>query len=121
MAAHNELGKNGEKAAIEYLQRKGYTIIEHSWRHKKFEIDIIAKNEEYIIFIEVKTRKSEYWENPEEAISHKKIKRIVETADYYLKENNITLPARFDVIAIINKNDSFEINHIDDAFLAPLE
>jgi len=120
MADHNDLGKKGEEAAARYLQQNGYSIIERNWVNEKYEIDIIAQNEEFIIFVEVKTRSSDYWENPEEAVSKGKIKRIVEAADFYLREKDIDLPARFDVIAMIWTGNKFEIDHIDDAFLAPV-
>jgi len=120
MAEHNDLGKRGEDTATCYLQKEGYTIISRNWLYEKYEIDIIARNEEFIVFVEVKTRSSAYWGNPEEAVSRGKIKRIVEAADFYMKENDIGLPARFDVIAAIWNGRSFEIEHIDDAFLAPV-
>lgn len=120
MAEHNELGKRGEDAAVFYLQRQGYEIIERNWIHHKYEIDIIARNEEYIVFAEVKTRSSNQWGNPEEAISKGKIKRIVDAADFYLRENDIDEPARFDVVSAIWTGKVFEIEHIDDAFLAPI-
>lgn len=120
MAEHNELGKHGEDAAVRYLQNNGYEIIERNWFYEKYEIDIIARNEEYIIFAEVKTRSSDCWGNPEDAISKGKIRRIVEVADYYLKIHDIDLPVRFDVIAAVWTGSHFKIDHFDDAFLAPL-
>lgn len=120
MALHNDIGKKGEDAAVKYLMQNGYSIIAVNWRYQKYEIDIIASNTEYIIFVEVKTRSSDYWENPEEAVSAGKIKRIVEAADFYLKENYIELPARFDVISVIWNGYSYVIEHIDDAFWAPV-
>lgn len=120
MALHNDIGKKGEVAAADYLKRKGYTIIAQNWIYQKYEIDIIARNDEYIIFAEVKTRSSAWWGNPEEAVSKGKIKRIVEAADFYIKENDIDLPARFDILSIIWNDRSFDIQHIDDAFWAPV-
>jgi putative endonuclease len=120
MAEHNNLGKKGEEAAVHYLRQNGYKIIERNWVNEKYEIDIIAQNEEFIIFVEVKTRSSDYWENPEDAISKGKIKRIVEAADFYLRENDIDLPARFDVVAVIWNGKKCDIDHIDDAFMAPV-
>ncbi|MDR1881400.1 MAG: YraN family protein [Prevotella sp.] len=121
MASHNDLGKQGEDAAVRYLQRNGYEIIERNWVYEKYEIDIIARNKEYIVFVEVKTRSSDQWGNPEEAVSDGKIRRIVEAADFYLNEYDIDMPARFDVIAaIIRAGGTFETEHIDDAFLAPV-
>ena len=120
MAGHNELGKKGEDAAVRYLRQKGYEILERNWVYERYEIDIIARDEEFIVFAEVKTRSSSQWGNPEEAVSKGKIKRIVEAADFYLNENDIDCPARFDIIALIWDGQKFEIDHIDDAFLAPV-
>ncbi len=120
MAGHNELGKKGEDAAVRYLRQKGYEILERNWVYERYEIDIIARDEKFIVFAEVKTRSSSQWGNPEEAVSKGKIKRIVEAADFYLNENDIDSPARFDIIAVIWDGQKFEIDHIDDAFLAPV-
>lgn len=120
MASHNELGKKGEDAAVNFLQQKGYKIIERNWQYQKYEIDIIAQNAEFIVFIEVKTRSSNRWGNPEEAVSQAKIKRIVEAADFYLRDKDISFPARFDIIAAIWTGKGFDIDHIDDAFLPPV-
>jgi putative endonuclease len=120
MADHNDLGKKGEDAAEGWLRQKGYKILERNWVHEKYEIDVIARDEEYIVFVEVKTRSSEQWGTPEEAVSKGKIRRIVEAADFYLKEYDIDLPARFDVIAAIWTGKKFEIEYFDDAFLAPV-
>lgn len=120
MAAHNELGKEGEDAACNYLQKIGCRIIERNWRFHKYEIDIIAEDDDYIIFVEVKTRTSSQWGNPEDFLSKGQIKRIVEAADFYLNEYDIEKEARFDVIASIKTKNSFEIEHFDDAFMAPM-
>lgn len=120
MAVHNELGKKGEDAAIRYFRQKGYEILERNWVYERYEIDIIAQHEEFIVFAEVKTRSSDQWGNPEEAVSKGKIKRIVEAADFYLNVNDIDSPARFDIVAVIWDGQKFEIDHIDDAFLAPV-
>lgn len=120
MAQHNDLGRKGEQAAADYLKENGYTILEQNWAHDKYEIDIIANNDEFIVFAEVKTRMTDRWGNPEEAVSAGKIKKIVEAAHFYLIENDISLPARFDVLAMIWKNGNFEILHFEDAFLPPL-
>lgn len=120
MAAHNELGKEGEDVACRYLEKEGYKIIERNWRYHRFEIDIIAENDEYIVFVEVKTRASNDWGNPEDFISKGQIKRIVAAADFYLQEYDIEKDARFDVVSILKNNNGFELEHIDDAFLPPL-
>ena len=120
MADHNNLGVDGERAAIEYLCLNNYIILEKNWRYGRYEIDIIATDNESVIFAEVKTRRSGKWGNPEEAVSEAKIRRIVEAADYYTRENDISMSVRFDVISVLWNGRTFEIEHFDDAFLAPL-
>lgn len=120
MAEHNDLGKRGEDAACNYLRKQGYTILHRNWMCEKYEIDIIARNDECIVFVEVKTRHSDQWGNPEDAVSKSKIKRIVEAADSYIKQYDIELDARFDIIGAIVNGNSFTIDHIDDAFMAPI-
>ncbi|MDU1892453.1 MAG: YraN family protein [Dysgonomonas sp.] len=120
MAEHNDLGKRGEEVAAGYLRQKGYTILKCNWVYAKYEVDIIATNEEYIIFAEVKTRASARWGNPEEAVSKNRIKRMVEAADFYLNEYDIDMPVRFDVLSLVWTGGDFEITHFDDAFLAPV-
>lgn len=120
MAGHNDLGKKGEEAAVAYLRQQGYEILNRNWIYEKYEIDIIAQDDEYIVFVEVKTRSTDYWGNPEEAVSRGKIRRLVEAADFYLNTNDIEYPARFDVIAVIWDGQKFRIDHIDDAFLPPV-
>lgn len=120
MANHNELGKLGEEAVAKMLREQGYTIIARNWHYEKYEIDIIARHEEWIVFVEVKTRTSDQWGNPEEAISKGKIKRIVEAADFYLRDNDIDSPARFDIAAVTLNGKGLNIEYIEDAFLSPI-
>ena len=120
MAEHNDIGKKGEDIACKYLTDKGYAIHVRNWQFGKFEIDIIAEDGQDIVFIEVKARSGVRWGNPEDAVSNGKIKRIVEAADFYLQDRDITMPARFDVIAITFVHDFVDIKHFEDAFLSPI-
>lgn len=115
MAEHNQLGKQGEEVAVRYLQKLGYAIIETNWQKHKFEIDIIAQDKNEIVFVEVKTRTTDYFGTPEEAVTPTKQKHLIEGADFYIQEKEIDLEARFDVVAIVMGN-SPKINHIKDAF-----
>lgn len=120
MAQHNELGIKGEQAAATFMKSKGYKVLKRNWRAHRHEIDIVAEDKEYIIFVEVKTRTSRQWGNPEDFISNTKIRRIVEAADLYLQINDIDKPARFDIISAVWDGNTFEIEHIDDAFMSPV-
>jgi len=77
MAEHNEIGKYGENIAFDYLLKNGYKIKERNWRFGKGEIDVIAEENNTIVIVEVKTRSSEYFGDPEESVSRKKQKKIV--------------------------------------------
>ena len=120
MAEHNELGKSGETAAMEYLQGKGYIILETNWRRGKLELDIIAKTDDELVFVEVKTRSIHSLTDPEAAVDKAKIRNIVMAADIYIKMTSIDLPARFDIISVISHEFGFDIDHIEDAFYPPL-
>ena len=91
MAAHNELGHIGEQLAIEYLLKKEYKILERNYRYKKAEVDILAQKEDELIVIEVKTRTSNYFGNPEEFVNYKKIKLLTEAVDNYINEKDFCL------------------------------
>ncbi|HUI33494.1 MAG: YraN family protein [Dysgonamonadaceae bacterium] len=120
MAEHNELGKQGEIAAANFLRKKGYKVLKQNWRMYRHEIDIVAEDGEFIVFVEVKTRTSRQWGNPEDFIGKNKIRRIVEAADLYLQIKDIDKPARFDIISSVWNGKNFDIEHIDDAFMSPL-
>ena len=115
----NKLGKTGETIASEYLMKNGYIILEKNYRNFLGEIDIIVKHKNEVIFIEVKTRKSNQYGYPEETIHLAKQKKIIKTASGYitgkmLKGKNY----RFDVVLIyFSKNNNIEkIRHIENAF-----
>lgn len=120
MAQHNKLGKKGEELASDFLSDNGYTIIERNWIGERHEIDIIASCGDFLIFVEVKTRSSAYWGNPETAVSESKIKRMVAAAHYYLQSKDTDLQVRFDIISVISNKKQTEIIHIEDAFFPPL-
>ncbi len=120
MAAHNELGKEGEAEAAAYLEDRGYTILHRNWRSRRFELDIVAKNEKELIVIEVKTRRNNQYGLPEEAVTPRKIRHIVSSTDAYLKKYAIDLPVRFDIITVVGTQPPFRIEHIEEAFFPPI-
>ncbi|WNW01388.1 YraN family protein [Tenacibaculum sp. HL-MS23] len=117
MAQHNDLGKKGEELAITYLQDNGYAIIEKNYRFKKAEVDIIAQKEGVLVAIEVKTRSSTYFGNPQDFVHPKKIKLLVMAIDNYVIEKDLDIEVRFDIIAVLKNKDTYNIHHIEDAFL----
>lgn len=120
MAKHNELGKIGEDLAANYLLRKGYTILERNWRYSRDEIDIIVRDGNWLVIVEVKTRTSEYFGEPEMAVTSSKQKSLVRAAEGYIAEHDYRGETRFDVIGILLNHQDTELNHIEDAFLPGL-
>lgn len=117
MAQHNELGKKGEQLAIDYLVEKGYTILDKNWRFQKAEIDIIAQKENTLAVVEVKTRSSDYFGNPQDFVNPKKIQLSVSAINEYVISKDLNVDVRFDIIAIIKTNKETKIEHLEDAFL----
>ena len=117
MAEHNELGKKGEKLAIDFLIKNGYQILEKNYRYLKAEVDIIAQKENILAVVEVKTRSTDYFGDPQDFVNPKKIKLLLSAIDYYVIEKDLDVEVRFDIIAIIHKNNNTKIEHLEDAFL----
>lgn len=116
MAEHNELGKLGEELAIEYLQAKGYSVLETNWTFQKAEIDIIAQKDNFLAVIEVKTRSSIDFGLPQDFVNPKKMQLLVKAANEYVVQNDLDVEVRFDIIAIHKENKKFNIEHIEEAF-----
>lgn len=118
MAQHLMTGELGEKEAAKHLQVNGYCIIERNFKCKLGEIDIIAKDNNTIVFTEVKTRKNNSYGTPGQAVSIKKQKKIINTALYYLKTNNkFNENVRFDIVEVwLNQGVLKNINIIPNAF-----
>lgn len=112
------LGRWGEDRAIAYLQRRGIRIVERNFRCALGEIDIIARERNSLLFIEVKTRRSAVFGLPQEAVGPRKQRQLIRTAQWYLKVSRTErLHPRFDVIAVLCQSDgSAEITHLVDAF-----
>jgi putative endonuclease len=117
MAAHNELGSKGEQRASDFLQKKGYKILDTNWRMQQLEIDIVAQQKNLLIIAEVKTRTGRVFGEPEEFVQRQKQKNLIRAANAYVLKNNLDLEVRFDIISIVvEKEDKFVVNHIEDAF-----
>ena len=117
MARHNELGKEGEGIAKIYLQKQGYEILDENWTSGKSEIDLIALKNRIIIFVEVKTRSSAAFGEPEDFVERHKHKQMELAATAYIAIMNHRYDIRFDIIAITFTNsEEYKLNHIEDAF-----
>jgi len=116
MAQHNELGKQGEDTATRFLADLGYKILERNWRYRKGEVDVICSKEDFIVFVEVKTRSTGFFGQPEEAVNKKKQRYLILAADAYVNQKDILLEVRYDIISIIIRQPKQTIRHIKDAF-----
>ena len=116
MALNNKLGEEGEAFACSYLEEQGYTILHRNWRHHHQEIDIVATQGDHLVFIEVKTRTNDDWENPRDAITNKKIRLLADAAEAYIYQHNRPEEARFDVLTLITRPYGFEVELIPEAF-----
>ncbi|MDP4121281.1 MAG: YraN family protein [Bacillota bacterium] len=117
---NKESGDKGEAFAAEYLVQQGYTVLEKNYRYKYGEIDIIASKDKYIVFVEVKARRTNSLTQPAEAVTKQKQANIIRTAYYFLIERKIEAYARFDVIEVIFNPETLalkNINHIENAFI----
>ena len=113
------VGQRGQEAAEKFLQNKGYEILARNYRLKTGEIDLILKHGTYIIFVEVKFRKSMTYGLPREAVGYTKQKRIINTALHYLTRNKLTEnDIRFDVVEVLEQHGKLYVSHIEDAFTA---
>jgi len=116
MAQHNELGKKGEQLAVDFLLKNGYEIIERNYRFDKAEVDIIAKQNDTLTIVEVKTRSTIDFGNPQGFVKPKQIQRLVKAVDEYVNTNNLDVEVRFDIIAIVKEGKGFNIEHLENAF-----
>jgi putative endonuclease len=116
MVSQREIGELGEKLAQQFLRKLGYEILATNWYYGHLELDIIARDGDELVIVEVKSRSGIRYEHPSEAVTMGKIKRIVEAADAYIQENDWENETRFDVITVIFFSQKHELEHFKDAF-----
>lgn len=117
-SAHIELGKEGELIAKQFLENKGYSVLQINWRHKHKEIDLICKDINFLVFVEVKTRRNDFLQKPYDAVEIKKQKLLIEAAEAFIAEYTDFTDIRFDIVSIIYNNNALHyIEHIKEAFL----
>lgn len=120
MSKAKELGNKGEEIAEEHLRSLGYEILAVKWFSGHLEIDIVARDGNELVIVEVKARGTDSYEHPTEAISNKKIRFLVNAAEAFIREHDVNLDTRFDVVSIIFHGGGFELEHYKDAFYPPV-
>ena len=120
MAESHNLGQKGEDLAAEHMKNAGFRILCRNWKWGKNEIDIIAEKKEMIIFVEVKTRSDDFQMHPATAVTNEKQRSIIYSADGYIRKFDINKESRFDIITVIKTGESYQIDHIEDAFYPTL-
>ncbi len=116
MAHHNDFGTQGEDIAVDYLHQKGYVVLDRNWRSGHKEIDIVARQGDTIVFVEVKARANIMYGNPEDAVTRRKMHLLVMAADAYLRYNLLDNEVRFDIITITGSAQKPYIRHYEHAF-----
>jgi putative endonuclease len=117
MASHNDLGNKGEDLAASYLLKHGYKIVTRNFRFQKAEVDIIARKDNILAVIEVKTRSNSNFGDPQEFLKGQQIQRLVKAVDHFVTENKMDVEVRFDIIAIIKNKTETQIEHLENAFI----
>lgn len=109
-------GEEGERLAESYLVEKGYKIVKRNYRFKHSEVDLIVEKNDWLVFVEVKTRSSHLFGYPEEFVDDKKTEKIFEGADQYLYETKWSGNVRYDIISVSLDHGQPVIDHFEDAF-----
>ena len=110
------IGQKGEDLAAEFYRQHNYVILDRNWKCYHLEVDLIAINEEYLVFCEVKTRSCTVFGEPEAFVTPQKQKNLIRAANLYLTRKNISKEVRFDIISIILCGEEYRVHHIPNAF-----
>lgn len=117
MAKHNSTGTYGETVAAAYLEDNGFVVLERNWHDgNRHEIDIVAVKDNEMHIVEVKTRSSAEWQEPQDAVDHRKRMHIVKAADAYLKARDVMRVVHFDILTVVGTDGDCDITLIEDAF-----
>jgi putative endonuclease len=121
MSLQQENGKWGEEMAVAFLQREGFEVLVRNWRYKRAEIDIVAREEGVLVFVEVKTRAGTFFGRPEEMVDKRKRKLLIDAAMAYMRSIGYEWEIRFDILAVTGEpGKAFEIRLFKDAFFPGL-
>ena len=116
MAQHLEIGQEGERLAEHFLEQHGLEVLHRNWRHGRDEVDLIACTDRELVFVEVKTRRSDRSGQPFEAVVLAKRRKLLRAAEAYLAQHPCELDVRFDVVSILLGPDGPRIEHLPEAF-----
>ena len=116
MSISYDFGKEAEDFAANYLLKEGYQILARNYFSGKAEIDIIAQFNHEIIIVEVKSRSTNIFAEPELAVNTKKKKLLILAADDFIQKNNFISEVRFDILALLKIQQSWSVKHIKNAF-----
>ena len=115
MAKHNELGKWGEDVAAAFLQQKGFRIVERNWKCGHKEIDLIVTDEQLLLFVEVKTRRNDFFGDPAEAVGWRTAEHLLNAMEQYICTNQIDMSVRFDILSVTGSPSSYQIELLENA------
>ena len=116
MNDNQKTGTEGESRAVEHLRSLGYEILETNWRFGQEEIDIIARDKDFLVVAEVKTRSSNYFGEPEAFVNKQKQRHLIKAAGAYIDKHNLNLEVRFDIVSVLKSGDNYKVQHISNAF-----
>ena len=116
MGQHHAFGHKGEQIAADFLKQNGYQILKQNYRYDRAEVDIIAKMDNTLVIVEVKSRTSDFLEDISQTINSGKVKRLTKAANHYVVENDLDLEVRFDVVVIRKTSNDYEVEHLENAF-----
>lgn len=116
MESTKNKGKEGEDIACKYLVTNDFQLLERNWQCSKYEVDIIAKKNDLLLFIEVKYRTGNYFGEPEIFVTVKQKRNLIRAANFYIDRFDLLDEVRFDIIAIVKSEGKVKVNHIEDAF-----
>ncbi|MCK5146845.1 YraN family protein [bacterium] len=114
--SRKKTGRDGEIAAAQYLINKDMVIIERNWKNERGEIDLIARDGNTLVFVEVKSGRSNKYGPPELRVDIRKQRQIGKVASAYLMQQSEEMDCRFDVVAVSLTGDRYSIKHYEDAF-----
>lgn len=109
-------GAESESLAVEYLEKKGYEILDRNWYNQHCELDIVVKKESIVAIVEVRSLTSFYFQEPYQSVNKNKQRAIISAANAYIRAHNIQEEVRFDIISIIRGKNNHQIEHIENAF-----